>query len=332
MTILFLRTVDVLHHSYHSLIAALGGRHSVRALDPCQSIPEQFHGIDVVVDPGGGVGTRPMVDAAQAAGVKLWQVTTNGLDHVDVAYFLEKGVPLASCPGPASAVPLAEHVLWFMLCFAKQLGVNRTESWSRSINEELDGKTLGIVGLGASGRELVRRAAPFGLRILAIDAAPAPERLADGLGLAWIGRPADLPVLLEESDFVSLHVPLTRDTRHMIGRRALSLMKPTAVLVNVARGALIDEAALIEALERGAIKGAALDVFEQEPLPADHAFLRMPNVLTTPHQAGFTTGTWRRRVEETVENIERIARGQPPRSEVTSAEMDAGAPLFAPGS
>lgn len=320
MKVLFLRTRNELHHSFDILTTVVNGDHVIEALDPGEPACGQFAGVDIVVDPGGAVGTREMIDAAKAAGVKLWQVTTNGLDHVDVEYFMQTQVPLASCPGPSSAVPLAEHAIWLILCFAKQLGVNQTKGWSRSINEELNGKTLGIVGLGASGRELARLAGPFGMRTLGLDAIPQPAGLLDELNIHWCGRLDELGALLRESDFVSLHLPLTNETRHVIDRRALGMMKPGAVLVNVARGALIDEAALIEALDTGQIKGAALDVFETEPLPADHPFLRMANVLTTPHMAGFTTGTWRRRVAHTAENIERVAAGLPPNGEVTSTD------------
>jgi D-3-phosphoglycerate dehydrogenase len=318
MRVLFLRTRQELHHSFDTLKAVMNGNHVIEALDPDAPVCGQFAGVDVVVDPGGAVGTREMIDAAQAAGVKLWQVTTNGLDHVDVEYFLENDVPLASCPGPSSAVPLAEHAIWLILCFAKQLGVNRTSEWSRSINEELNGKTLGIVGLGASGRELARLAGPFGMRILAFDAMPQSVEVLEELNIQCVGGPDGLEALLRESDFVSLHLPLTRETRHIIDRPALASMKRTAVVVNVARGALIEEEALIEALDAGSLKGAALDVFETEPLPADHPFHRMSNVMTTPHMAGFTTGTWRRRVAHTAENIERVAAGLPPNGHVTS--------------
>lgn len=320
MRILFLRTPEVLHHSYDGLTAALRGVHTVEPLDPSRPLEEQFAGIDVVVDPGGAVGTRAMVDVARQAGVKLWQVTTNGLDHVDVEYFLQQKVPLARCPGPSSAVPLAEHALWLMLCFAKQWRVNDTATWARSINEELAGRTLGIVGLGASGRELARRAWPFGLRLLAIEAEPVPQGVLDDLRITWQGAPADLHHLLGESDYVSLHAPLTRETHHLIDRRAIAVMKPNAVIVNVARGPLIQEEALVEALLAGRIKGAGLDVFDREPIPPDHPFLRLPNVITTPHMAGFTTGTWQRRIEETAENIRRVAAGQPPNGRVTSTE------------
>jgi len=320
MRILFLRTQECLHHSYQSLVNALGGQHSIEALDPTAPLLEQFENIDVVIDPGGAVATRKMIDAAHETGVKLWHVTTNGLDHVDVPYFLEKHVPLANCPGPISAVPLAEHAIWFILCFAKNLTLNRTKEWARTINEDLEGKTLGIIGLGSSGRELAKRAWPFGLRIVALDAVTMPQAVLRKLHVESLGSLDQLDQVVAEADYLSLHVPLTTKTRHLIDRHVLSLMKATAVLINVARGELVDEDALIETLEKRRIKGAALDVFAEEPIDPQHPFLRMDNVITTPHVAGFTTGTWQRRTEAAAKNIFRLADGLPPVHQVKSIE------------
>jgi D-3-phosphoglycerate dehydrogenase / 2-oxoglutarate reductase len=320
MTILFLRAKASLHHSYDDLLATLNGGHTVKVLDPAKPIQCQFENIDVVVDPGGAVGTREMIDAAHHAGVKLWQVTTNGLDHVDVAYFLEKKVPLANCPGPISAVPLAEHVLWCILSFAKNFRRNRIKEWDRSISEELTGKTLGIIGLGASGRELAKRAWPFCLRIVAIDVEPKPQSILRDLHVEFLGDLTDLHRVAAESDYLSLHVPLTSKTRHLIDGGVLSKMKPMSVLINVARGELVDEAALIEALQKRTIRGAALDVFATEPIDPEHPLLSLDNVMLTPHVAGFTTGTWRRRVDAAVDNISRVAAGMAPAYQVNSIE------------
>ena len=267
------------------------------------------------------MGTRALIDAALAARVRLWQVLGTGVDHVDVAYFLEKGLALANTPGPFSAVALAEHAMFLMLYFAKRFDEHvrnlRSSVFYLPLSEELAGKTLGLVGLGASGQALAARSKAMGMRIVAVDAAEIPQKKLDELGVEVFVGPSDLKTVLEQGDYVSLHVPLTSKTRHMIDRRALAAMKPTAVLINVARGEIADEAALVEALESGGIRGAGLDVFAEEPLPADHPLLQLPNVVATPHTAGQTYGTSRRRGEACAENVERIAQGLDPLYQIT---------------
>ena len=320
MTVLFLNQQAEDHPAYPVFVRALDGRYPVNVYDPAQPLAAQFEGVQVVVDSGGASATREMIDAALAAGVKLWQATTNGLDHVDVAYFAERGLPLAHSPGPLSAAPLAEHALLMVLYFAKNLHVNRTAPWQRTMNAELAGQTLGLIGFGASARELAGRAAALGMRIMAIDAAAVPPAESAALQVEFVGDPSQLDQVLAAADFVSLHVPLTAQTRHLIDRRAIALMKPTAVLINVARGEIMEEEALVEALRSRRIKGAALDVYAREPLDPAHPLLQLDNVLTTPHVAGFTDGTWRRRSEAAVENVVRVAEGRPPLDLVTSVE------------
>ena len=318
MKVLYLRAPSGLDGAYPDFVKAIEGRFSFEVYDPERPPAEQFEGVGVVVDPGGAVGTRALIDAALAADVKLWQVTTNGTDHVDVAYFLEQGLPLANSPGRLSAVPLAEHVVLLILCFAKNLDHNRAAGWQRRIGEELAGKRLGLIGFGASAREVARRAWPLGMRILAIDVVDFPQAELDEFHVEFLGGPEQLDSVLAQADYLSLHVHLNATTRHMIDGRALGLMKPTAVLLNVARGELIDEAALVEALQQGWIKGAGLDVYEQEPLPADHPLLQLEDVILTPHSSGYTPDTPRRRMEAAVANVERIAKGQPPGDLVTT--------------
>ena len=318
MKVLYLRAPSGLDSAYPDFVEAIEGRFPFEVYDPDRPPAEQFEGVGVVVDPGGAVGTRALIVAALAADVKLWQVTTNGTDHVDVAYFLEQGLPLANSPGRLSAVPLAEHVVMLILCFAKNLDHNRAAGWQRRMGEELAGKRLGLIGFGASAREVARRAWPLGMRILAIDVVDFPQAELDEFHVEFLGGPDQLDSVLAQADYLSLHVHLNATTRHMIDGRALALMKPTAVLLNVARGELIDEAALVEALQQGWIKGAGLDVFEQEPLPADHPLLQQEDVILTPHSSGYTPDTPRRRMEAAVANVERIAKGQPPGDLVTT--------------
>ena len=318
MKVLYLRAPSGLDGAYPDFVKAIEGRFPFEVYDPDRPPAEQFEGVGVVVDPGGAVGTRALIDAALAADVKLWQVTTNGTDHVDVAYFLEQGLPLANSPGRLSAVPLAEHVVMLILCFAKNLDHNRAAGWQRRMGEELAGKRLGLIGFGASAREVARRAWPLGMRILAIDVVDFPQAELDEFHVEFLGGPDQLDSVLAQADYLSLHVHLNATTRHMINGRALGLMKPTAVLLNVARGELIDEAALVEALQEGWIKGAGLDVFEQEPLPADHPLLQQEDVILTPHSSGYTPDTPRRRMEAAVANVARIAKGLPPGDLVTT--------------
>jgi len=306
------------------VVAAVGPDHELCVYDPREPFGEQVRDARVVVDQGGGVGTRAMVDAAAAAGVLLWQVLGTGLDHVDVEYILERGLVLANTPGPFSSVALAEHALFLMLYFAKHFPESprnaRAGRFGTPMNVELAGATLGVIGLGASGSELAKRAAAFDMRLVGLDARRPSDSLLADLQVHYLGGPEALPALMAQSDYVSVHVPLTRATRHLVGAQALAAMKPSAVLVNVARGAIVDETALLRALEAGQLAGAGLDVFAEEPLRVDHPLLGLPNVVATPHVAGVTTGTSRRRAGAVAENVRRVARGEPPLYTVTEAE------------
>ncbi len=305
---------------YDDFVAAMGGRHEVGLFDYDEPVAEQFDGVDFVVARGSKTGTREMFDAAARTGVRLWQITGVGLDGADIPYMLGKGLTVAHTTGESSGVALAEHAMFLMLWFAKKYHecVARVQSGSfyGPATEELHSATLGVIGLGASGRELAPRAAAFGMRVVAIDVVDMPSDLLRELGVSYCAKPADLERVLAESDYVSLHVPLTPDTRHLIGRDELERMKRTAVLINTARGELVDEPALIEALRSGQILGAGLDAFSTEPLPADHPLLHMDNVLATPHNGGGSRGTSRRRAATAAENIDRVALGLPPLHQV----------------
>jgi phosphoglycerate dehydrogenase-like enzyme len=322
--ILFLGTNNLLHPWYDDVLEVAAGRWPIPLFDRSQPVAAQFEGLDVVIDQGGNHGTHELIDAASKAGVKLWQVLGTGLDHTDVAYILKKDIPLANTPGRFSSVALAEHSLFLMLLFAKKFFESqhsvRNQVLCEPMNEELHGKTLGLLGFGASGRELAARAKVFGMRIMAIDVVPIPPSVQEEYGLVFCGKPAELPRLLAESDYLSVHVPLTTTTRHMIGGAALSAMKPTAVIINVARGEIIDEMALAEALQAGHIRGAGLDVFPHEPVDPNHPLLRLPNVVATPHVAGVTFGTSYRRAQAVIANVERVAQGLPLLYQVTSVE------------
>lgn len=212
-----------------------------------------------------------------------------GVDNIDVAAATRRGIVVMNTPS-GNTVSTAEHTLAMLLALARHIPAAdvsvKQGRWERSkwVGTQLAGKTLGIVGLGRIGREVARRAAAFDMKLIGFDPFLTAERIAH-LGVEPVGR---LENLLERCDILTLHVPLTEETRHMIGANQLARMKPGAWLINCARGGLVDEAALAEALNAGRIGRAALDVFETEPPPPDHPLLRAPNLICTPHLGAST--------------------------------------------
>ncbi|MBM3801450.1 MAG: hypothetical protein FJW26_03965 [Acidimicrobiia bacterium] len=297
------------------VVLAISDRHNLRILDYGKPIPPQFEGVDVAIDHGGSAGTREMADAA-AGTVRLWQILGTGLDHFDLDYWRSKGIPVANCPGPFSAVALAECAMMLILMLARRYPV-AVENLRRGVlyqpvGSELEGLQLGIVGFGASGIELARRARSFGMRPSVIDIREIKESEVREYGLEFVGGPADLDKVVAESDVLSLHLHLNEQTRHIIDGRRLGRMKPTAFLINVARGALADEVALAQALVAGRIGGAGLDTFGQEPPDLNSPLFSLPNVIATPHIAGVTDGTSRKRAQAAAQNVDRIAAGLEP--------------------
>lgn len=283
-------------------------------------LAEQLQGVRIVVDTGASRTPVAMIDSGAEAGVELWQVIGTGLDKLDIPRLRGYGIRVANTPGQFSALALAEHALFLMLCLAKKLRASqesiRSGIFYTPVTEELHGATLGLVGFGASARCLATRARALGMRVIAVDEREIILPDQEAYDLAFAGGSERLGKLLAQSDYVSVHVPLLPSTRGLIGARELGLMKPTACLVNVARGPIVDEEALAEALRAGTIRGAGLDAFGTEPLPAGHPFLELPNVIATPHLAGFTDGTMRRRNAAAAENIRRFAQGLPIQYEV----------------
>lgn len=296
------------------VVAALGGRHDVAFLEADREMSPQFADVDVVIDHGGSVGTREMMDAAD--GVRLWQILGTGFDHFDLAYIRTRGIPVANCPGQFSAVALAETAMMFILMLAHRVGVAQDNFRAGVLYEpmgiELGGQTLGLLGFGASGRELAIRARAHGMRIIATDAAQVPAEVLEQIQPDFVGRPEDTERVVAESDYLSLHLHLNEETRHLLDARLIGLMKPTACVVNVARGALADEKALYQALIDGRLGGAGIDVYGQEPPDVSHPVFDLPNVISTPHTAGVTDGTSRNRAACTADNVDRIAGGRDP--------------------
>ncbi len=214
---------------------------------------------------------------------------TSGSDNVDLAAATARGVVVTNVKG-VNAEVCAEFSLGLMLAVTRAIRTGdvaiRAGEWAARTQSSLDlwGATLGVVGLGLIGRAAVRRATAFGMRVLCFTRSPDPE-FAKRHGVTY----AELDAVLREADVVSLYASLTPDTRGMIGAREIALMKPTAFLVNIARGELVDEAALTDALRERRIAGAGLDVFETEPL-LDSPLFALDNVVLTPHQAGLAAG------------------------------------------
>jgi phosphoglycerate dehydrogenase-like enzyme len=195
------------------------------------------------------------------------------------------------------------------------------------MGSELEGKSLGMVGFGASGRALARLARAARMRLSCIDIVAPSAQDQHEFGLEFAGTSQDIDSLIAGSDYVSLHVPLTNETRRLMDARRLRLMKPGAMLINVARGALVDTDALYDVLLEGRIGGAGLDVVDSEPIDPNHPLLQLPNFIVLPHVAGNTYSTSLRRAAFAAQNINLVAEGQSPRSRIdlpASAEPQVG--------
>ncbi len=255
-------------------------------------------------------------DALMAACPRLKVVGRHGagLDTVDLPAATRRGVAVVHAPG-SNAQAVAEHTLMLMLCCVKRTfqidRMTRAGDWSaRHVveNTELGGKTLGIVGIGNIGRLVARFAGAIGMRVLAYDRyVPADEVRRRG------AEPVtSLEALLPQADILSCHTPLTPETRHLIDETALALMKPGAVFINTSRGPVQDERALFEALTRGRLAAAGLDVFEQEPSPLDNPLFNLDNVVCSTHIAGVTRESHRRAGLMVCAEMLRVLRGERP--------------------
>lgn len=240
--------------------------------------------------------------------LKMISIWGTGTDHIDLAACRARGIVIDSTPG-VNAHAVAEHTVALMLAVLRRIPALdadlRAGGWARERLGQLEGKTVGIVGLGAIGRRVAALVAPFGVRLLATSWGPDEGR-AEALG----ARDVPLETLLRESDVVSLHLRASPDTTGFLGRDRLALMKPSAFLVNTARGALVDAGSLADALRDGRLAGAALDVFEHEPLPANDLLLSLPNVVLTPHVAGMTREVIEAGLNQAVRNIEGFLRAK----------------------
>jgi phosphoglycerate dehydrogenase-like enzyme len=267
--------------------------------------------------------------------LQLIQVMGRFPDRVDLAAAEKAGVPVAVMPH-GGAIAVAEHTLALMLALVRKIvpghtGVvdggyqtrdlepTPTTEWQFAFNWlgfkdviELRGKTLGLIGLGEIGREVARRAKSFDMTILYHQRRRIPARYEQILGV----RKARMEELLRDSDIVSLHAPHTAETENILSRRRLELMKPTALVINTARGGLVDEEALVERLEKRKLAGAGLDVFVEEPLPFDHPLIGLDNVVLAPHTGGGSGGGQKKLIGQVIENIARVEKGEAPINQV----------------
>ena len=249
--------------------------------------------------------------------VKLIQLVSAGFDELDLELCRKLGIQVAN-NGGTNAQDVAEHTVALILGVYRRLvdldKFARTNRWDELeiglSTHTISGKTVGIIGLGHIGRQVARLLRGFGAYLIYNDVEEAQPELERELRISRLG----LVELLQTSDIVTLHVPLTEQTRHLIGRRELSHMKTTALLINTCRGQVIDEQALTSILKENRIMGAGLDVLEEEPPDINHPLLSLENVLITPHVAGVTLDTWRRRSEIIYQNMQRVWEGNDPLS------------------
>ncbi|HXG36009.1 MAG TPA: D-2-hydroxyacid dehydrogenase [Dehalococcoidia bacterium] len=244
------------------------------------------------------------------------QSTAAGAEKLLGSPLLRSGITMTTASG-IHAIPVGEHVVATMLAFAKNFpaafDAKQRRAWEEYLSGELLGSTIGIIGLGHIGSHIARLARGFGVRILATRRSAQRPVSGQEAGVPEVDEllPAsDLARLLRESDYIAISVPLTRETSHLIGEAELKLMKPSAVIINVSRGPIIDEPALLRALKGGTIRGAALDVFEKEPLPPESELWGLSNVIITPHTSGSTPLYMDRAVGLFCENLQRFLVGQ----------------------
>ncbi|MFT3851612.1 MAG: D-2-hydroxyacid dehydrogenase [Ilumatobacteraceae bacterium] len=251
--------------------------------------------------------------ATQAPNVRWFHTFSAGTDHPVFRSFLERGVRLTTSAG-SSAVPIAHSVMLHLLSMCRNVraydGQQREHRWQPLGNTDIEGRVVGVIGMGSIGTEVARLAGQFGMRVIGTRRSPTGDEPCE------IWAPSRLPELLGIVDDLVLTAPLTDETRGMIGAAELASMRPGAHLVNVGRGELIDEPALVDALTSGHLGAACLDVFVTEPLPAGSPLWDLPNVTITPHAAAETRLTRRRADEAFTDNLGRYVRGEPLRNEV----------------
>ena len=263
---------------------------------------------DIIINSRGMV-TWPSEILHQLPKLRLISTCSIGTDMIDLEAAKELGITVNNQPGRTAPV-VAEQAFGLMLAIAKRAAFftesMRAGRWPRVDHIYLHGKTLGIIGTGNIGAEMARLGGAIGMNVIAWTYHPSPER-AEKLGVKFVG----LDELLRTADVVSIHAKLTDDSRSLIGKPQFDLMKPNTLLVNVARGPIVDTNALVDALNSGHLGGAAIDVFDQEPIPADHPLLGCEQVVLTPHCADMTPEGVDLLNEGAVDNVIAFLQGQP---------------------
>jgi len=297
--------------SWLKLLANLGPEVNLIVTNDVTKVRESAAQADVIVN---GTSNPPLLSAAipPATRAKWIHSLWTGVDNVLCPEILASPLPLTNGRGVFRR-PLAEWTIGAMLYFAynmrRMIRQQQTGVWEAFTTEEIQGKTLGIVGYGGIGSTAAELARPFGMKIVALRRRPGLFQKDAIVDQSF--TPAQVNELMAASDYVLLAAPLTDETRGMIGAAQIAAMKPTGVLINVGRGAVVDEPALVRALEAGKIRGAALDVFAVEPLPAAHPFYRMENVLLSPHTADHVRDFIHLAVESFLENLRRFRADEP---------------------
>lgn len=244
----------------------------------------------------------PRVIEACAPRLKVISKWGTGVDSISAEACSKFGVKLGRTPN-AFTTPVSDTVLGYLLAFVRRQpwmdGAMKHGVWEKIPGKTLSECTLGIIGVGAIGKTVTRRAKAFGMKVLGTDIVEVDHVFVTETGIQMIS----LDELLAQSDFVSVNCDLNPTSYHLINEKILGKMKPSAVLVNTARGPIVDEKALVAALQSGQIGGAALDVFEQEPLPQDSPLLKMDNVMLAPHNANSSPAAWERVHWNTIKNL-----------------------------
>jgi len=253
------------------------------------------------------------VALGKAADVRWLQTFSAGVDHPWFQSLRSRGVRLTTASG-AAAVPIAQTVMLYLLALTRRLPAwleaQREARWAPHEIVDLQDRTLAVVGLGPIGLEVARLGQAMRMRVVGVRRALVGDEPCEAWPLARLDE------LLPQADALVLALPLTEETRGLLDARRLALLPRHALVVNVGRGELVDEPALVRALEAGALGGAGLDVFATEPLPAESPLWRLPNVIVTPHSSGVTPGNQTRATAIFLENLARYARGEPLRNEV----------------
>ncbi|MCS7138800.1 MAG: NAD(P)-binding domain-containing protein [Crenarchaeota archaeon] len=243
--------------------------------------------------------------------LKLIVTRSSGFDHIDIEAASKRGILVSNIPGYGS-LPVAEHVFALLLAVLRKIVkadlMVRSSKWFSPLLQGslINGKTFGIIGTGAIGERVARIAKAFGAEVIAYDVFKKTALEAEG-----VLRYVKLEEVLERSDIISIHVPLTRETYHMINRDSIARMKKHAVLINTSRGQVVDQEALVEALKTGKLSGAGLDVLEKEPPEPDDPILKLENVVLTPHIAWNTVEAEDYILQSTIDVIKAFANGNP---------------------